>query len=108
MSSVTRKHRRQLSRKTTFAQATKALMDDVRREHEQHDDIAAWHAPSECHAWVAPHNPDKVLRKLGWSEKRWSREAARRGLSDKWCYANSLPYPRSSREVRSFLRSVAA
>lgn len=100
MSSVARKHRRLASRKCTFARATQALLADLKREQEQHEDINVWHAPSECHGLVAPHNPDAVLVELGRSLRWWTREAARRGLSPKWCYTFGLPYPHARRLAR--------
>lgn len=80
------------AKRTTLSVAATLLLKDSRRECEQHQDIAAWHAPSECHASVRPFDPPSVLAECGRTVKWFVRECRRRGISSKWLYQHGLPF----------------
>jgi hypothetical protein len=58
-------------------------------EHEMHEDVDAWHAPSECHDLVAKgegrrlrHARRRALHAAGFNSMRHLRRAARRAMGN--------------------------
>jgi hypothetical protein len=59
---------------------------------ESHEDVDAWHAPSECHGLVARSNARdmaRLFRESGWTPEEFEREVEAR-TSSRWFYVSGF------------------
>lgn len=92
--------------RSTLTDCANALLEDMRRESFQHEEIDAYHAPSECHELVTAHDPERILRRLGRTMKWWRRQCERRGISNRWLHMHGFP-TYTPRATRQLFREVA-
>jgi hypothetical protein len=75
-----------------LSRTTSAVLAEIRDMHEGFEDVARWHAPSECCGIVADgaaRDIRTILDEAGLTAEEFVDEVERR-TSSKWCYVYGL------------------